>query len=219
MLSIWRYPPRREYKARAAAVTSRMMSAVKNKDSKAERLLRAELFRRGYRYRLHHRELVGKPDMVFVRFRVAVFVDSDFWHARALVANGEPALRAVIRGDRQDWWVAKLTRNACRDIEVTRRLAQDGWKVVRVWESEVLADAVRCADHVEALFPTSERRLRPEPTKAPGSNDRAGEGTGSTRGRPRTAPHPFLRESNGPVRHEAQQYDVAPKRRRRKLRS
>ena len=151
-MPIWRYPPIREYKARDPTVTSRMMSAVKSKGSKAELLLRHALWRRGYRYRLHHTKLIGKPDIVFSRFRVVVFVDSDFWHARTLISEGEPALRATIRGERQDWWIAKLRRNAARDAKVTERLMQDEWRVVRIWESEVIANPEVCANYVESFF-------------------------------------------------------------------
>jgi DNA mismatch endonuclease (patch repair protein) len=126
-----------------------MMAAVKNKNSRAELLLRRELWRRGRRYRLHDKGLIGRPDIVFAGRRVVVFVDSDFWHARTLVAKGEAALRATIRGTRQDWWNNKLARNEERDREVTNRLTNDGWSVVRVWESEVLADVSRVADRVE----------------------------------------------------------------------
>lgn len=153
----WRYPPRSEYRARDPAVTSRMMSAVKSKGSRAERLLRSELWRRGYRYRLHHPGLVGRPDLVFPRSRVAVFVDSDFWHARTLVSEGKQALRATIRGARQDWWVSKLTRNAARDVHVTQVLAADGWRVLRLWESVVLANPKRSADVVEKTLRRSSK--------------------------------------------------------------
>lgn len=116
------------------------MAAVRSTGSKAERLLRSALWRRGYRFRLHSKNLIGKPDIVLPRYHCVVFVDSDFWHARALVAEGEPALRAMVRGERQDWWVRKLSRNAERDMEVTRSLRQDGWRVLRVWESDILAN-------------------------------------------------------------------------------
>lgn len=135
------------------------MAAVRSKDSRAEVLLRRELWRRGHRYRLHYKKLIGRPDIVFTRHRVVVFVDSDFWHARPLVQEGESALRAIIRGARQDWWVAKLRRNAERDREVTNRLAADDWTVVRVWESEVLADVTRVADRIESAFHGAVRRM------------------------------------------------------------
>lgn len=167
----WRYPPRRKYQARDPVVTSQMMAAVKSKGSKAERLLRRELWGRGYRYRLHHRSLVGRPDLVFTRHRVAVFVDSDFWHARTLVAEGENALRATIRGARQDWWIKKLTRNATRDVEVTKSLTVEGWTVIRVWESEVLANPGKTADLVERILRRAAVHMR---RKSSGSPKRRG---------------------------------------------
>lgn len=154
-----RRPPRGEYKSRDPAVTSRMMAAVKNKNSLAELALRRELWRRGHRYRLHRRGLVGRPDIVFSAARVVVFVDSDFWHARILVEAGEAALRATIRGPRQEWWIAKLRRNAERDREVTAALRSVGWTVIRVWESEVLADVEGITDTIQrALGSDTPRR-------------------------------------------------------------
>lgn len=144
-----RRPPARPYKPRDAAVTSRMMAAVRGKNSRAELALRRALWRRGFRYRLHDSRLVGRPDIVLAKWRAAVFVDSDYWHARLLIEQGEAALRATIRGARQDWWVAKLTRNAERDREVTTRLSADGWRVIRVWESDILVNPERVADIVE----------------------------------------------------------------------
>lgn len=145
----WRQPPKKEYRSRDPAVTSAMMSKVKSKDSKAELALRRELWRRGLRYRLHYKRLPGKPDLVFVGARVAVFVDGDFWHGRSFIEGGEAALRATIRGKRQDWWVAKIMRTVERDRKVTETLQEDGWKVLRLWESEIKADVAKAADAVE----------------------------------------------------------------------
>src|SRR5690606_12208528 len=109
MSSTPRRAPTRPYKPRDAAVTSRMMSAVRGKDSKAEIAIRKALWSRGLRYRLHRASLPGRPDLVFSRYRSVLFVDSDFWHARALVEGDEETFRSTIRGQRQEWWVAKLT--------------------------------------------------------------------------------------------------------------
>jgi DNA mismatch endonuclease (patch repair protein) len=141
-----------------------MMSAVRNKGSKAELLLRRELWRRGFRYRLHRGELVGKPDVVFSRIHVVIFVDSDFWHARTLIDEGEAALRAIIRGKRQQWWVDKLKRNAARDVEVTAALRSSGWTVMRLWESQILGGLKATVDQVERTllkkFTASEGKRR-----------------------------------------------------------
>jgi len=124
------------------------MAAVKNKDSKAELALRRELHRRGLRYRLHPPDLPGRPDLVMPRYRLVVFVDGDFWHGNAW------RLRELTRFEDQfptntEFWVAKIRRNMQRDAEVTAALRAAGWRVMRVWESEILADPIAAADQVE----------------------------------------------------------------------
>ena len=136
----WRPAAKRAYKARDPKVTSAMMSAVRGRENKAEIALRKALWRRGYRYRLQSRRLTGRPDIVLPKHQAVVFVDGDFWHGRALREGGDDQLRAVIRGPRFDWWRDKLARNVTRDDQVNNVLQQDGWRVIRVWESEVLAD-------------------------------------------------------------------------------
>jgi DNA mismatch endonuclease (patch repair protein) len=145
---LWRPPPSRPYRARAPQVTSRMMGAVRWRDNAAERLLRQELWRRGHRYRLHVGDLPGRPDITFRQARVCVFVDGDFWHGRAIVEDGIAAFKRTLRTRRRDWWVAKIATNLRRDRDVSRTLQRDGWRVVRLWESEILRDAGRAADSV-----------------------------------------------------------------------
>jgi DNA mismatch endonuclease (patch repair protein) len=145
---LWRKAPKREYKARDPAITSAMMSRVRNKGSKAELILRREIWAGGGRYRLHDGRLPGKPDLVFYAARVAVFVDSDWWHGRILSEQGEDALRAHLRTERQDWWVEKFKRNVKRDQEVTRSLEALGWSVVRLWESDILKNVAPLAERV-----------------------------------------------------------------------
>jgi DNA mismatch endonuclease, patch repair protein len=138
---LWREVPRRPYKARHSAITSKMMAAVRYRDNRAEAMLRRELWNRGFRYRLHVKNLPGKPDIVFPSRRVAVFVDGDFWHGRGILQDGLVAFRQTMRGPNSDWWITKLERTIARDREVNRLLAISGWKVIRVWESLVLANA------------------------------------------------------------------------------
>src|SRR5256885_702472 len=136
-------PPRRD-----AAVTSRMMAAVKNKDSKAELALRRALWKRGLRYRKHAR-LMGRPDLVFHPARVVVFVDGDFWHGNAWRLRGLRSLAAMFP-HRTQWWVKKITRNMERDAEVAAALRRDGWRELRFWESRALDDPERGADRIPA---------------------------------------------------------------------
>ena len=134
----WRPLPRRIYKSRDSQVTSQMMAAVRGRENKAEITLRKALWRLGYRYRLQSRKLIGRPDIVLPKHHAVIFVDGDYWHGRALREGGEDQLRHVIRGPRFEWWRDKLARNIGRDDHVTRTLQHEGWKVIRVWESDVL---------------------------------------------------------------------------------
>ena len=124
-----------------------MMAAVRSKDSKAELALRRELHARGMRYRLHARDVPGRPDLVIRSRRLAVFVDGDMWHGNEHRRRGMTSM-AELFPTRTDWWVAKIERNMQRDQEVNEQLAADGWTVIRIWESEVLADPAKAADRV-----------------------------------------------------------------------
>lgn len=152
MPKTWRTAAKRIYTPRDTAVTSAMMSTVKNRNSKAELLLRRTLFSRGWRYRLHSKQLIGKPDLVFPRRRVVVFVDGDFWHGRALLEEGIEGLRRGLRTERSDWWIAKIGRTVERDEAVTKSLKDSGWTVLRFWESEIIDDIERIVKLVEKVL-------------------------------------------------------------------
>ncbi len=116
--------------------------------TRCELVLRRELWRMGLRYRLAIRGLPGKPDLVFPRQRVVVFCDGDFWHGR----NLESRLERLKRGHNASYWVAKIRRNVHRDLAVTEQLQADGWRVVRVWETDVLRDAAHVACYIKDLL-------------------------------------------------------------------
>jgi DNA mismatch endonuclease, patch repair protein len=113
--------------------------------------LRSELHNAGYRFRKNVAAVLGKPDIVFSRERVAIFVDGDYWHARALLDGGLDALRASLKTANREFWVAKLQRNAQRDATVTAALQAAGWKVVRIWESDVKRDSAAAARRVARI--------------------------------------------------------------------
>src|SRR6266545_5930070 len=141
---------------RDPAVTSRMMAAVRNKDSKAELALRRELHARGVRFRLHARDVPGRPDIVIRKYRLAVFVDGDFWHGNAWRRRGLERLEDDFNVNRE-FWVAKIRRNMERDREVTQRLKADGWTVIRFWESSLRQDISGAADLVEGAIKEAQR--------------------------------------------------------------
>jgi DNA mismatch endonuclease (patch repair protein) len=123
---------------REPSVTSRIMAAVRCRDTRAEVLLRSRLWAAGARYRKHCGELIGCPDIAFPGARVVVFVDGDFWHGNAWRIRGLPSLDALFP-TRTEWWVSKIRRNMERDKEVTARLTEEGWLVLRFWESDVMS--------------------------------------------------------------------------------
>lgn len=134
---------------RDPAVTSRIMSAIGNRDTKPEMALRRELHRRGLRYRVRTR-VVGHPDLVFPAPKIAVFVDGDYWHGNTWRLRGADSLEHYLSTRANgEFWLEKIRRNMTRDEQVTQQLTANGWTVVRLWESEILADPGPCADRVE----------------------------------------------------------------------
>lgn len=127
---------------------SQAKRATRNRNTRPELMLRRTLWHRGFRYRVHYPDLPGKPDIVFLRARVVVFVDGDFWHGRDW-NNRKNKLSA---GSNPDYWIAKIQRNRDRDREQERLLAEGGWLVLRVWEGEVLENPNLAADLIEGAL-------------------------------------------------------------------
>lgn len=116
-----------------ASATGRANS--RKSGTQCELVLRQALWAAGYRYRKNFGGLPGHPDVVFIRARVAVFVDGDFWHGR----DWESRRQKLQAGSNPDYWIAKIQRNMERDRETTSRLQGLGWTVLRFWESEIQA--------------------------------------------------------------------------------
>ena len=119
------------------------MQQVKNKDSKIEVLLRKELWSRGIRYRKNVNRIYGKPDIVFIGKKIAVFCDSEFWHGY----NWEERKKDF--KSHQEFWIPKIERNMERDAEVTAKLKSEGWTVIRFWGNEIKKNTAQCADIIE----------------------------------------------------------------------
>ena len=139
----------RRLSPRDPATTSRIMSAVRNRGSRAELALAKAMWSAGLRYRKHPRGLPGKPDYVFPSVKVAVFCDGDFWHGRSWRLRGFRTWDEQFdRIARSDFWRLKIRRNMERDEEVRRALESSGWTVLRIAESEILDDPTKCAETV-----------------------------------------------------------------------
>lgn len=122
--------------------------ASKKGNTKPEIALRRELWRRGLRYRLHLKDIPGQPDLTFQRHRVAVFCDGDFWHGRNLA----DLVAKLSKGHNAAYWTAKIRKNVSRDNANNDLLRGSGWRVIRVWETDILRSPMQVADLVESFL-------------------------------------------------------------------
>jgi DNA mismatch endonuclease (patch repair protein) len=118
---------------------SEIMSKIGGKNTKPELLLRRTLFRLGLRYRIHTKDLPGKPDVVFKSERLAVFVDGDWWHGRNYKKESP---------NYNEFWQNKIKRTIERDKEVNAKLHELGWKVYRVWQKDLVKEPGKYADEI-----------------------------------------------------------------------
>lgn len=128
-------------------VTSHIMSQIRSKGGKAETLLGKTMWRLGLRYRKHY-SIRGKPDYAFVRAKIAVFCDGDFWHGRDFC---EKLAKGRFKKNK-DYWIKKITRNMERDTEINLELQKQGWLVLRFWESEIFKNPDECANQVLEFY-------------------------------------------------------------------
>lgn len=128
------------------------MSRIRAKNTKPEIIVRRYLWSRGFRYRLNHPRLPGKPDVVLRKYRTCIFVNGCFWHGHGVTVNSEQ-LTVNYEGSvnneiensecckipktNREFWVRKIARNRKRDVEVQQHLAEMGWHCITVWECEL----------------------------------------------------------------------------------
>ena len=117
---------------------SDLMKRIRSTNTTPELLLRKELWRLGYRYRLNVAKLKGKPDIVFNKYKLVIFVDGEFWHG-----YNWPKKKPKIKANRK-YWIKKIERNMERDLENTKYLVSIGYVVLRFWENEIKKDLPGC---------------------------------------------------------------------------
>lgn len=122
---------------------SRIMRRIRSKDTQPELLLRKLLFGRGFRFRLHRKDLAGKPDIVLPKWKAVIFVNGCFWHRH------EGCSLASSPSTRVDYWERKFEANVVRDGKNRYRLVSEGWRVAIVWECGLRKASDRIAAEVE----------------------------------------------------------------------
>ena len=119
------------------------MKAIKSKGTKDEVLLAKSLWHKGYRYRKNDKTIYGKPDLTFKKYKLAVFVDSEFFHGE----NWETS-KFRIKTNQEFWW-NKIESNIKRDQKVNGYLKNNGWKVIRFWSKEIRKNLAKCLYLIE----------------------------------------------------------------------
>ena len=116
---------------------SRIMGLIRSKNTKVEKdflkLVSSALYPKGIRYRKHYAKLLGRPDIVFVSRKVAIFIDGDFWHGYKFKTQKQRLPKK--------YWVKKIENNIMRDRKVNRELKKSGWRVLRFWEHSIKTNA------------------------------------------------------------------------------
>ena len=120
---------------------SENMRAIKSKNTSPERRVRSAAHSLGLRFRLHRRDLPGSPDLIFPKKKTALFVHGCFWHRHKNCPG------ATTPKTNAEYWNSKFRRNMERDRESRRKLEQDGWKVLVIWECET-----KTRESIEAFF-------------------------------------------------------------------
>lgn len=119
---------------------SRNMSAIRATHTQLENRIAKELWNRGYRFRRNVRNLYGRPDLAMKKWKIAVFIDSCFWHG----CNEH----ARVPSTNQEYWQKKMKRNKERDQVVTKYYQDAGWTVLRYWEHEIKKDSEKVIEEI-----------------------------------------------------------------------
>ena len=110
---------------------SEIMSHIKGANTRPEVSLRKALFAKGLRYRINEKRLIGKPDIVFPKYRTVIFVHGCYWHGH------EGCKFAYVPKSNTSFWIQKIQQNKQRDYLVLEQLKTEGWQVLVVWECEI----------------------------------------------------------------------------------
>lgn len=127
---------------------SRLMSKIKSKNSKPELILRRALWAKNIRFRLHNKSLPGTPDIVIKKYKLAIFVDGEFWHGFDRKTNNDR-----IKSNRL-FWVPKIERNMQRDNRVNKALRDMNYVVFRFWTQDIVKSLPKVINQIELFLET-----------------------------------------------------------------
>lgn len=137
-------------------VRSRMMAGIRGKNTQPELLIRRGLHRLGLRFLVHDKRLPGKPDLVFPKWRAAIFVNGCFWH-------GHDCRLFKLPSTRTEFWRDKINANKERDQTAIKKLDEAGWRALTIWECQIKG---RSAQEIESVLKSCRNWLTSEPVSA-----------------------------------------------------
>lgn len=141
---------------------SKNMAAIHSRDTKPEIILRKALWKRGYRYRKNYSKLPGKPDIVLSRYKVCVFVDSEFFHGKGFFSGYQGRKYHSLQEQLQhsnhpQFWLNKIRNNIERDRKEETELKNMGWIVIRFWSKDVTKNVQACVSVIEKTISSRNR--------------------------------------------------------------
>lgn len=131
--------------------TRKRMSKVKLKNGDAEQILAKRLWQLGYRYRKNDKRLPGSPDIAILKYRIAVFVDGEFWHGKDWELR-KPRLKS-----NREYWIEKIEENMARDIRVDGKLRELGWIPIHFWSKDAIKNTDACISDIINLIEQSQK--------------------------------------------------------------
>jgi DNA mismatch endonuclease (patch repair protein) len=149
------------YYTSSSGESSHIARQIRSWGTAPERLLRRALRAVGLRYRISPRQIPGRPDIAFLKERIAVFCDGDFWHGR----DWPRRKKALAGGSNAQYWINKIQFNRLRDRRTNRTLRALGWKVIRVWETEIKSDLEGAIDMISCAVAIARRENAPRVTR------------------------------------------------------
>lgn len=121
------------------------MQCIKSKDTGIELKLRKALWNKGYRYRKNYDMLPGKPDIVLMKYKIAIFCDGEFFHGK----DWEILKPKLEKGNNSQYWISKISKNRVRDDEINKQLLFLGWTVIRFWGRDIVKNVDECVKVIE----------------------------------------------------------------------
>ena len=125
---------------------SKRMSHVKTKRNSAEIMIAKSLWHRGYRYRLNYKALPGSPDIALAKYRIAIFIDGEFWHGKYFEQ------RKTKLKNNKVYWIEKIQENIDRDLKNDKLLRQMDWYPIHFWSNDVIKYCNQCVEEVICLI-------------------------------------------------------------------